>query len=640
MPFDHVACRLPDESYRIGSLSRSANRGWVIRWGDGSEQRVQTLPMSYIPIEAGTLRYHALTEPAAFRAKCADDPAGVLARVLREASGRLSRADIGSVLRGAGLTDEEIAAAWKGGQKALLKDLHVRRDGKPPQYWWSDEELDQHATLRRYPPAAALAHLVKERDAGARAALIEAIGRRTDDQVLVATLAAALDAGDPPADEALAATLRTPLAAAASEPDVTEPVLSAAVPRLDGAARWLLAAWPRASRAVDSQDYATSQESGRTQLARAADELSSATSKDAGIYLLAAKRLVERTKPEECDASRLVELIRVADGAASHGPRGAEVIETCLGEWTDAPDEAARQCLDRVGIEGLRRGLTRLAFAKQSLRPRAMQRLADLQPGEEASPSLWADVTAEDLLTVADDPGFRRLLRGETVLIDVVRPKLTQVVARTLDARRLFSILSGHPDVVRVLDPDVVGDALIRVAESNQFVAGALSPLRSEGRLAELQHLLHEAEAVLGARARELESARETNARLREKINRLETRLRANAQAAASSTDADLGLARLESLRILADALIEIDFLVHAEVGRPALAERLQSIAKSSGLTQIAESGAQVSYDPRLHDALGVHHEPARCLSVVRVGYALQDGDGGLVLRRAQVVEE
>lgn len=639
MAYDHVARRLPDGTYRIGRLTRSDDGGSIVRWSDDSELTFQTLPMTYVPLEAGTLKYDAFCEPEAFRAQCADDPAGVITRILREAAKPQSRTDVYEQLRGAGLLEEAIPDVWKRGQKTLLKDRHVRRDGKPPRFSWSDEELDEHAALRGYPPAAALVQLVKTKDADAHAALVQAVGRRTDDQVLIAALAAALDAGNPPSEAAIDSALQTPLAMATSEPDLSEAVLAAAEPHLDEAARWLLAAWPRASRAIDVHDYSTDQQTARTQLARAADELLSAPPKDTADYPTAAERLVDRSKPDVPDASRLEALIRTAQGAARYGARGSELIETCLREWMGASDEAARLSLERVDLDGLRRAMLLLPFAKHSLRPRAMVRLAQFQPEEAASPAWWTDVTAEDLLSVADDTlPVRHLLLLDAVRDDIVRPKLTHEVARTRDPRRLFSILSGHADLVRILDPQTVGAALIRVAETNQFTAESLAPLRSAGRVSELQRRLEESQALLDAQARDVETAEEVNAQLREKIDRVESRLRANAQAATSSTEAELQFARMESLRALADALIEIDFLSHAEVGPEVLAERLRTIAKSAGLTPIGESGTEVAYDPRLHDTLGVHHEYGRRLSVGRLGYVLERGDDVVVLRKAQVV--
>jgi hypothetical protein len=635
---DLVARELPDGTYRIGSLRR-ADAGLVVQWTDGTEQTFPVLPLSWIPLVEGTLKHQAFTEPEALRAHCAGDPAGVLARVLREANKPLTRPDVDNVLRSARLSDPDISALWKAGQKALLKNPHVRRDGKPVRYWWSEEEVDPYAGLRASPPAAALAELVKTKDDQARAALIGAVTRRRDDQLLVSVLAAAVDAGAAPDEAAVSFALQTPLASATAEPDLTEPVFAAAAPRLDDTGWWVLAAWPRASRSVDGHEYRADQHAARIQLARAADELSSSNPKETADYLPAAERLVDRTRPEEADPLRMVELLRMSEGAARYGARGSELVDACLREWIDAAIDNAGTALNQLGTDGLRRALQLLPFARHSLRPRVMARLGQLRPEEVAAPPWWSDVTATDILGVAEDTELRRLLLSDPLLDKVVQPTLSREVSTTRDPRRLFSVLAGHPDVVRVLDPRDVGAALLRIGETSQFVADVVAPLRSSTQVAELRNRLAEAQALVAVRDGALQYAEVARSELAEKVGRLESRLRANAQGATASTEADLRLARLEALRALADALIELDFLAHARVGPDVVSERLRSIAKSSGLAPIGESGQIVQYDPRLHDPLGVAHSPGDRLSVGRVGYALTGTNGDVVLRKAQVVE-
>lgn len=639
MAYDHVARPLGDGTYRIGNLTLSDDGTSVVAWSDGGEQRFESMPVSFIPFETGTLRHLAFSDPETFRAQCANEPGSVLTRAVRDAGKPVSRGDIVMALRSIGLTDQEISALWKIGQKALAKDRHVRTDGKPPRYSWSDEPIDEYAALRGYPPAAALGQLIKAKDDAAREALIEAVQRRTEDQVLVAALAAVLDAGDPPTETAIAAAIRTPLATATSEPDLSEAVLAAGAPRLGDSARWLIAAWPKASRAADALDFVTDQQTARRQLARAGDELASVSPKDSLDYLSAVERLIDRSRPDEPDLERLTHVLRIAESAARYGTRASEIVETCLREWMAAAPGPAGASLERVGVDGFRRALALLPFAPHSQRPLAMVRLANVIPDDAADQRWWTDVTTDDLFGVADHTEVRRLLLSDRVRDAIVRPKLAQEVNSTRDPRKLFSLLSGHPELVRLLDPPTVSSALTRIGETNQFVADLLSPLRKSGQVAELLGQLRERQDQVDRLAGELKGAEDYSLQLREKIGRLEARLRSNAQAASSLTEADLQLASMESRRRLADALVEIEFLSQAQVGPEVFSERLEAIAASAGLTPIGQSGGEVSFDPRLHDALGAPVLPGDRLSVARLGYSFGQGPDAVVLLKAQVVE-
>lgn len=136
---------------------------------NGAKFQWDRLPNSVHEVAEGSLELDSLLDIEGIRASFAEQPAAVVARLLRDRGQPLEAGEIQLVLEAFEiLAPGEAKARWKDLQKTLVKHAHITRVGKPVRYAWSDDPVVEVAAAKKELSVAELLELVAKPSAKGR----------------------------------------------------------------------------------------------------------------------------------------------------------------------------------------------------------------------------------------------------------------------------------------------------------------------------------------------------------------------------------------------------------------------------------------------------------------------------------------
>ncbi len=164
----------------LGEITSETDAGLTVVIS-GSTFQWERLPNSVHEVAEGSLELDSFLGPQAVRDAFEQQPADVVARLLKDRLLPLEAGDIQRTLEAFEILPAgEAKARWKDLQKSLVKHPNIRREGKPVTYAWSDEPVVRAVVEKTERSVADLIDLVAKPTAKGRADAIRELAEKDE----------------------------------------------------------------------------------------------------------------------------------------------------------------------------------------------------------------------------------------------------------------------------------------------------------------------------------------------------------------------------------------------------------------------------------------------------------------------------
>jgi hypothetical protein len=168
---------LPGELPRRGAVverDKSPSASVVVRWDDGTDERVRPGDRSVGYASEGSVCAQWLLEPGTAAEAFGADPLRVFTEFIRD-TGKITKTMLLRRIVVAGVSESQVVAEYKESRAGLRANRHIQITSD--SHTWSDTPIDPYADLRGLAPHEALDRLaeVKGLRAPQRLALADAV---------------------------------------------------------------------------------------------------------------------------------------------------------------------------------------------------------------------------------------------------------------------------------------------------------------------------------------------------------------------------------------------------------------------------------------------------------------------------------
>ncbi|MFG2099906.1 hypothetical protein ACGFJ5_04825 [Micromonospora echinaurantiaca] len=652
-----VVVRQPNrntEPARVGAVLSVDGTRCLVRWEDNGEEEVVVAAGSIRRARRGSLRHQALVDPAPIADWFAQDPKGIILRVLREQGSSMTPQRIREELEQLGLDPAVVKKAWATASKALSKnDVEVAGKGRAAKFRWigpDDQSADAAAAPVPDPspvsdPLPVPAPEPRRPATDGLVVQVVSVAERhaAADDVRTEEPVASEKVTPPAAQPSLAARivevtgdlqpaglqdyLSRPLAVGARFGQFESQQLDAfltALPDEDRqVAENLLLALPRQSAAIDGARRRTPLDGSVVArvLDVAAAELRAYAEPEPAVVTAAAWLLRRAAAladlPATAVAPMMALLVRLAAARRDQDLAVLDAAASALARLLPGLPRDQRAGLD---LDGLPQAVSHMPLQPEGGRAALLAAIGKFRSKSLLLPEWWEGVTVDALAECATG-----VLGGVTSRSEVVEQYIKPLVARELSqvtSRTRLGFLLGLPgEFVADLSPEAVVAAFRRVAGADQVVASWVGALAQEQRVEALRRDVERAHGEIASAERRVEAAERRAAGLAERCDRLEESLRAEHRQAASLRSAQDRQIQIDVIRSLADLAAEVEELSVEQTESEILVERVRALVTAQALEPVGLAGEKLAFDPTAHEPIVGAPASGDAVTVIRPGY-------------------
>ena len=643
----------------LGEVTAETDAGFTVVI-DGSERHWDKLPNSAHEVAEGSLELDSFLDPQAVRDAFDHQPAEVVARLLKDRLRPLDAGDIQRTLEAFEILPVgEAKTRWKDLQKALSKHPHIRREGKPVTYAWSDEPVVEAVADKAELSFGDLIELVAKPTAKGRAdaiRMLSEMGERGELSPIQRQLAVGLGGIEGDRGAALAglelaevsASVAAAVVRSAAENRLWPTLLKFARDQRESVSTAAVSAFGEApledQRAALVDWFTAAQRDLTSPGGQAAQE--------AQRWLKVARKLMP-LEPDTTVAGAVLSLaIAVADGYFAQELRGLvveELLALLAAHGANPSTLVSVVPQDRRQLESFQHALRNPTGAHQPGRVfwyRVVLRSSHVDLYEQGG---WFDLLDLDgLRELFGDPEMQALL--DSRVATGVETRLRTLVA-LVPLPDLLAFIEGAPAaLVAQIRPDRIAQRLGTEAESESLLSKALAKFAAQ-QADELENRVRaEIANELEAQRLSLQAANDQlavleadlaaqNAARSEAENRI-VQLSKQAREAASH---GLEQARLDALRAVVNIVEDLRRVATAPDGEVLSASDLHLAASTQGqvlgVVTLEQAGDTVPFDPMRHRLIDQARpqDGTPQVRVIEPTYALRSGDSVTVLRYGRV---
>jgi len=296
-----------------------------------------------------------------------------------------------------------------------------------------------------------------------------------------------------------------------------------------------------------------------------------------------------------------------------------------------------REALGLVDLDALSAALQNLPFEMSKGRSGLIASLYSLHTDELHRPVWWVGLDLQ-ALSRAGNGALNAPLRDSIIGTRFVTPIVEEAIRRASTRTSVAEIL-GLPSVaLDQIEADRLAALWTRGAGTDQILRKVTAEITDEAKLLDAlsrAELAEKERASTAAGSKNLEAdlatVTATNADLRDQLRR----------AADESNNHSARLARqsqLDSIQVLA----QLALLIEGEAGALTpfeLNNRVRAYLSRQNVEVIDVPGAEVSYEPAIHDAPGARPDVGQLVNVVRSGYKWKTKDEEFILIKSRVIQ-
>lgn len=659
-----VVVRQPNrntEPARVGAVLSVNGTRCLVRWEDSGEEEVVVASGSLRRARRGSLRHQALVDPTPIAGWFAQDPKGIILRVLREQGSSMTPLRIREELEQLGLDSAAVKKAWATASKALSKNdsVEVTGKGRAAKFRWigpDDQPADAAAAPVPAPEPVPDPSPVSDPSLGSAP---EPRRPATDSLVVQVVSVAETDAAaddvateepvapgrviSPTAPPSLAGRiaevtgdlhpvglqdyLSRPLAVGARFGQLESQQLDAFLAALSAEDRTvaenLLLALPRQSASIDGARRRTPLDGSVAALVldAAAAELRAYVEPERAV-VAAASWLLRRAAtladlPTTAVAPTMAILVRLGAARRDQDLAVLDAAASALARLLPGLPRDQRSGLD---LDGLPQAVSHLPLQPEGGRAALLAAIGKFRSKSLLLPEWWEGVTVDALAECATGVLGGVTSRSE-VIEQYVKPLVTRELAQVTSRTRLGFLLGLPGEFVAHLSPEAVVAAFRRVAGADEVVASWVGALAQEQRVEALRREVERAHGEIASAEQRVEAAERRAADLADRCDRLEETLRAEHRQAASLRSAQDRQIQIDIIRSLAELAAEVEELSVEQTASEILVERVRALVSAQALEPVGQAGEKLAFDPTAHEPIVGAPASGNAVTVIRPGY-------------------